>query len=353
MGMVNHVANKYCTLNDQEMHFHNKAGNISHILGSISQSFGVLMQVLIFGVGAALVLLNETNPGVIIAASIIMGQALAPVRRGIEAWKQTAGAKSAYENLNRILQPRATVKLAEIPPLHGWLQVKQIHLDIGEKAVLKAIDFTLDPGEILGVVGPNGSGKTSLCRLILGMWQPTSGEVLLDGHDVTQLDSDAFGPSVGYLPQNVELFAGTVTDNIARMGTIDADKVVTAAQNAGAHEMILHFAQGYDTDIGEAGLTLSGGQRQRVGLARALYGDPKLVILDEPNSNLDDAGEQALTKALQNLKHRGATTIMITHKLSLLSEVDKILVLRQGEQILFGNRDEVLQQLTGATTCKH
>jgi ABC-type protease/lipase transport system fused ATPase/permease subunit len=277
---------------------------------------------------------------------------LAPVRRGIDAWKQTAGARTAYDNLNRLLaasQEKIGLVLAR---QHGGLTVENVSLNIGEASILHSIDFALEPGEILGLVGPNGAGKTSLCRMILGMWQPTQGVIKWDSQNVFQLENDALGQIIGYLPQNVELFTGTVKENIARMGTVDAEKVVAAAQNAGAHETILRFPQGYETDIGEAGLSLSGGQRQRVGLARALYGNPKLVILDEPNSNLDEAGEQALVEALHHLKHRKATTIMITHKTSLLSAVDKILMLQNGEQALFGSRDEVLEQLKGASTCK-
>jgi len=191
-----------------------------------------------------------------------------------------------------------------------------------------------------------------LCRLILGIWAPTSGRVRLDGQDVSLLDKESLGQFIGYLPQNVELFAGSVRENIARMGSVDADKVLEAARNAGAHETILRFPQGYDTDIGEAGHSLSGGQRQRVGLARALYGNPKLVVLDEPNSNLDEAGEHALMQALQGLKTMGATTIMITHKPSLLSVADKILIVQNGEQARFGGRNEILGQMTGVSACK-
>lgn len=352
MGMIKGAARGYCALNDREMVLQDRAGQVGHVLGSISSSFGVLMQVLIFGVGATLVLVSEANPGVIIAASIIMGQALAPVRRGIDAWKQTAGAQTAYQNLNQLLTTTSQQPSLELATLAGGLRVEAVSLTIGETPILNGIDFTLEPGEIMGLLGPNGAGKTSLCRMILGMWQPSQGVIELDGQDVFRLDSDDLGRFIGYLPQNVELFTGTVTENIARMGTVEAEKVVEAAQRAGAHETFLRFPQGYETDIGEAGLSLSGGQRQRVGLARALYGDPRLVVLDEPNSNLDQAGEQALVRALQGLKQRGATTIMITHKTSLLSAVDKILVLQNGEQALFGDRDEVLQQLTGASACK-
>ena len=204
----------------------------------------------------------------------------------------------------------------------------------------------------MGLIGPNGVGKTSLCRMILGMWAPTKGVIKLDGKNVFEIDNDALGQFFGYLPQDVELFTGTVTENIARMGPVDADKVIEAAKRAGAHETILRFPLGYDTDIGEAGLSLSGGQRQRVGLARALYGSPKLVILDEPNSNLDEAGEQALVEALQCLKTMGATTIMITHKPSLLNTVDKILVLQNEQQPRFGSREEILGQMVGDSECK-
>ena len=348
MGMVSAAADGFCARHDQELRFQNKAAQVSHVLGSISQSFGILMQVIIFGAGAALVLLSEANPGVIIAASIIMGQALAPVNRGIDAWKQTAGAKSAYDNLDRLLQASERKKTIEPETLRGKLQVAQVGLNIGESTILQDIDFTLQPGEIMGLVGPNGAGKTSLCRLILGMWEPTHGVVTLDGQPVFELDKDQLGQLVGYLPQNVELFTGTVKENIARMGPVDAEKVVAAAEIAGAHETILRFPQGYETDIGEAGLSLSGGQRQRIGLARALYGDPRLIILDEPNSNLDEEGERALVAALHRLRDKGATTIMITHKMSLLSAVDTILVLHNGNQALFGARDEVLAHLTGA-----
>jgi ABC-type protease/lipase transport system fused ATPase/permease subunit len=197
----------------------------------------------------------------------------------------------------------------------------------------------------MGLVGPNGVGKTSLCRLILGMWAPSRGTVALDGHDVATLDSDALGRFLGYLPQNVELFSGTVSENIARMGPVDESAVVAAAMQAGAHETILELIQGYDTEIGESGQNISGGQRQRVGLARALYKNPRLVILDEPDSNLDDAGEAALAKALLHLKQAGTTTIMITHKPSLLQAVDKILILQDGGMAGFGDKATMVAQM--------
>ena len=345
MGMIHNAAQGFCRIHDEEMKLKDKAANISHILGSISQSFGLLMQVIIFGVGAALVVAHKANPGVIIAASIIMGQALAPVNQGISAWKQTSDARSAYDNLKKLLKTSENKVSLELETLNGDLKVEDINLDIGEAQVLKSIDFELKPGEIMGLVGPNGAGKTSLCRMILGMWAPSRGKVMLDGQDVFQLDNDDLGRFFGYLPQNVELFTGTVKENIARMGAVDDEKIVAAAKKAGTHEIVLRFPQGYDTDIGEAGQSLSGGQRQRVGLARALYGNPKLVILDEPNSNLDEEGEQALMGALRELKAMGATTIMITHKPALLSTVDKILVLENGEMVRFGSRNEVFGQM--------
>ncbi len=347
MGMIGNTADGFCRINDQEMEIQAKAGHTGHILGAISQSFGILMQVVIFGAGALLVLVTGASPGVIIAASIIMGQALYPVNSAISAWQQTSAAKSAYDNLNRLLKTSAQNEPVALDALNGELRVENVSLDIGETPILQSINFSLQPGEIMGLVGPNGVGKTSLCRMILGMWAPTTGRITLDGNDVFQLDNDSLGRFLGYLPQNVELFTGTVKENIARMGTVDAGKVVEAAKRAGAHETILRFAQGYETDIGEAGLSLSGGQRQRVGLARALYGDPKLVILDEPNSNLDEAGEQALIAALQHLKNAGATTIMITHKQSLLHTVDKILVLQNNKPARFGHKDEIFRQMAG------
>lgn len=324
MGMINNAAAGFCRISDKELILQDRAGKIGHILGAVSQSFGILMQVIIFGTGAVLVLLDKANAGVIIAASIIMGRALAPINQGISAWRQTAGAKVAYANLDRLLKTYKEKKPLPFEILTGRLQVENASLSIGKISVLKSIDFSLEPGESMAIVGPNGAGKTSLCRMILGMWQPDQGVVKLDGLDVFQLDQDMMGPFLGYLPQNVELFSGTISENIARLGEVDSKKVVDAAQRAGAHETILKFARGYDTDIGEAGLSLSGGQRQRVGLARALYGNPKLVILDEPDSNLDKAGEQALVGALAELKASKTTTIIITHKPDLLSVVDKV-----------------------------
>lgn len=342
MGMLHNTTRHWNQINDKEMLTQEKAGKKGQVLNAASTSFRSFMQVLIFCMGALLVIKNEINMGAIIAASIIMGRALAPVQQGIGAWKQTIGAKASYRRIDKLLKESIQKEeLNEVSALQGALEIQDIALVIRDKPIIQDISFDLKPGESMGLVGHNGAGKTTLCRLLLGIWTPTSGRVLLDGKDVTTLDPDSMGPFIGYLPQDVELFTGTVSENIARMGEIDSKKVVEAAEMAGAHEMILRFAQGYETDIGEAGLSLSGGQRQRVGLARAMYGTPSLVILDEPNSNLDEAGETALVHALERLKSQKTTVIMITHKPSLLSNVDKLLVLKQGAAPDFGNRDEV------------
>ena len=353
MGMIENVVDQYCLINDEELKLQHKINRVNHILGAVSQSFSVLMQVIIFGTGAFLVLGNEANPGVIIAASIIMGRALAPINQGISAWKQTSGAKIAYTNLNRLLKLSENKRSISVEQVKGHLSVKDADLKIGEVPILTGINFELNPGEILGVVGPNGVGKTSICRMLLGMWAPSRGEVKLDGQNICELDNEVLGSYFGYLPQKIELFSGTVSENIARMGVISDEKVIKAAEKAGAHEMILSFPQGYDTDIGEAGQSLSGGQRQRLGLSRSLYGDPRVVILDEPDSSLDKAGDQSLMNALFQLKKEGVTTIMITHKPGLLSVVDKILMLENGEQAGFGNRDGIFGQMMGDVNAKY
>ncbi len=348
MGMLGSTATHWNKINDEEMKVQEKANKKGQTLNAISTSFRSFMQVLIYCMGALLVIKNQVNMGAIIAASIIMGRALAPVQQGIGAWKQTIGAKASYNRLNSLLKASNQEKLIKVKTLKGGIEVKNVTLTIKEKTIIQDLSFTLTPGESMGLMGHNGAGKTSLCRLLLGIWSPSSGQVLLDGQNASTLDPESMGPFVGYLPQDVELFTGTVSENIARMGTIDSKKVIQAANMAGAHGVILRFIQGYETDIGEAGLSLSGGQRQRVGLARAMYGNPSLVILDEPNSNLDEAGEIALVHALEKLKAQRTTVIMITHKPSLLSSVDKILVLRQGAAPDFGNRDEVFARaLTG------
>lgn len=346
MGMSNNAADGFSRINDEEQVLQEKVNRWNHFFTAASTSFGVLMQVLIFGVGALLVLMNEANPGVIIAASIIMGRALAPVRQGIGALRQTAGAKSAYENLSRLFENTEQEPVRHIENLEGSLEVGAAGLDIQETPVLDKIHFSLQPGEIMGLVGPNGAGKTTLCRLILGMWAPSRGSVTLDGHEASSLDNDSLGRFLGYLPQQVELFSGSVSENIARMGPVDEAAVVDAAVRAGAHDVILGLIHGYDTEIGESGQNLSGGQRQRVGLARALYKNPRLIILDEPDSNLDEAGDTALLKALHDLKQTGTTTIMITHKPTLLQAVDKILILRDGGMAGFGDKATMFAQMT-------
>ncbi len=349
MGMIPNATRHFIRLSEKQLTCQNRASRKGHFLTAMAQSFSVFMQVAIFGVGALLVIANKANPGVIIAASIIMGRALAPVTQGITAWKQTAGAREAFENLSKIL---ATDKGKRTPVSENFvpaLSVDHLVLDIEETRVLDDVNFTLAPGEILGVVGPNGAGKTCLFRTLLGMWPPSKGSVSLDNIPTMDIDDTDMAKVVGYLPQNVELFAGSVSENIARMGEPHAQEVVGAAKKAGAHETILQFPNGYETDIGEAGQSLSGGQRQRVGLARAVFGDPRLVLLDEPNSNLDQAGDAALGNTLKYLKDVGATTIIITHKPELLHVADKILVLNKGRQTMFGPRAEVFEQMMGGS----
>ena len=234
-----------------------------------------------------------------------------------------------------------------LPKPKGKLVVKELRFfaPTTREALIKSVTFQLEPSEVCGVLGPSGSGKSSLCRLLVGAWRPSFGEIRLDGADISEWQSEERGPFVGYLPQEAELFSGTVAENIARMGQVDDEKVLAAAQNAGAHEMILGLPEGYETQLGQFRDQLSGGQKQRIGLARALYGDPSLIVLDEPNSNLDGNGEIALQRALKGMKEAGQTVVVVTHVPSLLRQVDKVAVIQDGTLAKFGDRDDVLREM--------
>lgn len=325
----------------------------SSLLSTMSKSFRMLNQSLVLGLGAYLVINNQLSGGMMIAGSVLLGRALSPLDQLVAAWKQFASARQSWERLNTMLKsyPKDIERMA-LPAPQGHLGLH--HLTVippGSKdAVLRNITFALKAGESLAVIGPSGAGKSSLVRSLLGLWPQAAGEVRLDGADIRHWDRDALGVYIGYLPQDVELFDGTVADNIARFGQVDADKVLEASKMAGVHELILQLPNAYDTIIGPSGGALSGGQRQRIGLARALYNNPSLIVLDEPNSNLDEAGEFALYKALGALKEKGTTVVIISHRPGVLSQVDKILVLVGGVVTLFGDRQQVLSQLAAKTS---
>ncbi|MBF0210213.1 MAG: type I secretion system permease/ATPase [Desulfamplus sp.] len=345
MGMLGGVNARWQALNNQVITLQTKASNAAGVLQSISQTFRTGMQVIIYGVGAYLTLKNECTPGVMIASSIIMGRALAPVDQAMSTWKMTLEARSSYRRLKELIKKADTRVPMALPDPVGKLDVEAASLVVNGNYLLRNITFSLAPGEVMGLIGPSGAGKTTLSRVLLGIWPSMGGKVRLDGSDVYAWDQEHLGKFIGYLPQDVELFPGTVSQNIARLGELDPEGVILAAQKAGVHELIQHFPNGYDSMIGggPGSIILSGGQRQRVALARALYGKPRLVVLDEPNSNLDEAGEKALMQTIAILKHEKVTTIIVTHKPSILISVDKVLVMQYGQVARFGPRHEIIQ----------
>jgi ATP-binding cassette subfamily C protein EexD len=317
-------------------------------LTSISKTFRLIVQSLILGLGAYLAVKQEITPGIMIAGSILLGRALAPIDQMIAVWKQFSTARSQYDRLNQLLskipEDQEPMSLPD-PKGHISLESATVAPPGSKTPVISNITFSASPGDAIGIIGPSAAGKSTLARAILGIWPANSGKVRLDGADIFQWDRKELGPHIGYLPQDIELFEGSISANISRFGEISPDLVVEAAKAAGVHELILKLPQGYDTVISASGGGLSGGQRQRIGLARAMYGSPKLIILDEPNSNLDDQGEKALSLAIESLRENGSTVFMITHRTSALASTNKLIVMQNGQLAMFGPTAEVLQRL--------
>lgn len=349
MGMLGGLTKRWAMLNDKVVALQTKASNRAGSVGGVTKFTRQFIQSLGLGVGAYIVLHDPSfSAGMMIAGTIVLGKALGPIELLIGSWKGLQEARSAYGRLDAFIKAQAMeLPTMELPPPTGQISLEQISFGIRatNKVILQNVSFALAAGESLGIIGPSAAGKSSLARLLMGVWQPLSGKVRLDGADMSSWPKDRLGPYLGYLPQDIELFSGTIAENIARLEEPDSEKVILAAKLAGMHEMILTMPNGYDTQIGMAGGVLSGGQRQRVGLARAMYGNPKLVVLDEPNASLDADGEVSLLRAMGYLKQTGVTTVVITHKINLLANVDKLLVMQNGAVALFGPRDAVLQKL--------
>ncbi len=352
MGIGPAVSGRWAAENDEVLRLQASASDHSGFLLSMTKALRMALQAAVLGAGAYLVIGQKLTPGAMIAASLIMARALQPVEQAVGTWKALLSARAAYDRLRRFMSgPPFRAREIDLPKPRGELAVEAAAFvpPGSSTAVVANVSFRLDAGEVLAVIGPSGSGKSSLARLIVGTWRPSRGVVRLDGADVYTWDREDFGRHVGYLPQDVELFEGSVAENIARLGKAEDHAVVEAARRASIHEMVLRLPEGYHTRIGEGGLTLSGGQRQRVGLARALFGRPRLLVLDEPNANLDQDGEEALLAAIRGAKEDGATVIFIAHRPSLVASADKMLILRDGLVELFGPRAEVLPKVTRPT----
>ncbi len=348
MGMVPNVIDRWAKTIEGSLVEQARASRRSGAITALSKFLRQLLQVGILGLGAWLVLQNELTPGGMIAGSILMARALAPVEQAIGSWRSAATARGACQRVKTLLSVAApATPVPALPVPEGELSVEGVsYAHPGEKEpMLRNISFSLDPGESLGLIGPTGCGKTSLARILIGNLKPQLGHARLDGADLSDWDPQDRGRYLGYLPQDVELFSGTVRENIAKLADGATEEVYKAARLAGVHEELLALPQGYETEIGIDGMALSGGQCQKIALARAVYGHPKLVVLDEPNSNLDMAGETALVKTLANLKERGVTLVIIAHRPGVLRNIDTILVLRNGTVEMIGPRDEVLQKV--------
>lgn len=348
MGMLNSLMSRWSQRQKKVLLLQSQASDKGGIITSISKTFRMLVQSLILGLGAYLAVSHEISPGLVIAGSVLLGRALAPIDLIIGSWKGFIAARSQYERLNEILdKQKAEPERMQLPAPVGHVTVENLVMSApGSKApIIKGISFSAPAGAMVGIIGPSAAGKSTLARALMGVWAPQHGVVRLDGADIANWDKSELGPHLGYLPQDIELFEGSISDNIARFGAVDSEKVVLAAKTAGVHEMILMLPSGYDTVIGSHGINLSGGQRQRIGLARAIYGSPRLIILDEPNSNLDEVGERALALALQQIKLTGATVFVIAHRTSVLAQLDRLLVMNAGTISMYGPRDQVMAEI--------
>lgn len=351
MGMTDSIRMRQEKLSNEILKLQTVASRHAGFVTNLSKSFRLIMQSLLLGLGALLALRQEISPGMMVAGSLLLGRALAPIDLLVATWKGFSVARVQYERLGQLLQqiPDEPESMS-LPAPQGRLSAEQVVVvPPGAKVpAVKGVSLVLQPGDALGIVGPSASGKSTLARALLGIWPCFSGKVRLDGADIGAWNRIELGPYIGYLPQDIELFDGSIAENICRFGEIDSEKIVAAAMLSGVHDLVLRLPQGYDTIIGGAGGTLSGGQRQRIGLARAVYGNPKLLVLDEPNSNLDDQGEKELVEAINRIKANGCTIIVITHRTMVLQSVDKILILKDGLAVGFGPKDQVLASLTSA-----
>ncbi|MEY4210075.1 MAG: Alkaline protease secretion ATP-binding protein AprD [Pseudomonadota bacterium] len=348
MGMLANIRERWMEGATKVITLQALASSRAGLLTALSKVIRLSSQSLILGIGAYLVIERQISPGLMIGGSILMGRALAPIDLMISTWKGFISARDQYQRLTDILQKMpADAERMQLPDPLGYLQLENaIVVPPGSKLpVIKGLSLTIEKADIVGVLGPSGAGKSTLARALLGIWPTANGAIRLDGAEIFHWDREHLGRFIGYLPQDIELFEGTISENIARFGQVDAEKVVEAAQMADVHELILRFPDGYDTVIGSGVGNLSGGQRQRIGLARALYGNPVLVVLDEPNSNLDDQGDGALEKALLQLKQKQTTVIVITHRNNILSKVDKLMILNEGNLVVFGPKDQVINYL--------
>ncbi len=351
LGMKNNIrklwSEKYYGFLNAQSEASYKAGTWANI----SKSSRMLFQSLMLGLGGYLAIHDEVSAGMMIAGSIIMGRALAPLDLIIGSWKGFSSAKTSYERLDSLLKDFPTDKeYMQLPAPEGEILLENVVvIPPGSKVPsIKGVSMLINKGDIVGIIGPSAAGKSSLIRIILGLWPLVQGKSRLDKADIYQWDKDLLGQHIGYLPQDIELFEGTVSQNIARFNEVDATKVVEAAKKSGIHEMVLRLPDGYDTKIGAGGATLSGGQRQRIGFARAVYDSPVLVVLDEPNSNLDEAGEAALLRAIKMLKEIETTVILVTHRPSLLQVTTKLAVIKDGLLEVYGNTNEILAKMNEA-----
>lgn len=347
MGMTSAVQANWNGINQAHLDAYERTSDVAGGLGGLSKVARMALQSGVLGLGAYLVIHGEASAGVIIAGSILSARALAPVEQVIAHWKGFASARQSWKRLSELLTafPEQTEGLSLRAPVSSVsVEAVSVVPPGDQRLVVSGVSFALQAGSALGVIGPSASGKSSLARALVGVWQPARGSVRLDGAALDQWSSQALGRHIGYLPQDIELFDGTIGQNIARFeADADPEAVIRAAEQAGVHDLIVRLSKGYDTRLGEGGMALSGGQRQRIALARALYRDPFLVVLDEPNSNLDGEGEQALTQAIANVRARGGIAIVIAHRPSALAAVDQVLVMTGGEAKAFGPKEQVLR----------
>lgn len=353
MGMRRQAAARWQDVNNKYLSAHERASDVASGLGGLSKFFRSLLQSLVLAVGAALVINQESTGGIIIAGSILTARALAPVEMAIANWKGFVGARQSAQRLDQLLKllPDEVARLA-LPAPKEALVVEQLYVAApeSEKLILSDVSFQLKGGQAVGIIGPSGSGKSTLVRALVGVWPRARGKIKLDNAVLEQWSPDALGKHIGYLPQDVELFEGSIAVNIARFDPqATSQAILEAAHAAGAHDLILSLPDGYVTKVGEGGMALSAGQRQRIGLARALYGNPFMVVLDEPTSNVDSDGEEALTQAILNVRRRGGIVAVVAHRPKALEGVDHVLVIGEGRLQSFGPRETVLKKVLRST----